>query len=72
MVELYYHLPEKFRQFAVKQQIQCPAGLNPVFTAGGQITPDATEHPGTIDGSKTAGYLLLDLRHANVTFAQII
>ena len=72
MIALYYHLHQKLRQFAIKQKIKGIARLDPMFPAGRQITPDATEHPGTVDGSKTAGYLLLNFCHADITFAQII
>ena len=72
MIELYYYLHQKFRQFAIKQQIQGMAGLDPMFATARQIPPDATEHPGTVDGSKTSGYLLLNFCHADIAFAQII
>ena len=72
MIELYYHLHQKFRQFAVEQQVQGMARFDPMLLAGRQITSDTAEDPGAVHGSKTSGYLLLNLCHANIAFTQII
>jgi hypothetical protein len=43
-----------------------------LLATGRQITADSTEYFGPLNGSKAAGYLLLNLGHPNIVFAQII
>ena len=69
---LYYSLHHKIGQLAVKQQIQCMAWLDSLFSTSRQITSYATKDSGSIHRSKTSRYLLLNLCHPDIIFAQIV
>ena len=68
----YFSLYQKIGKLAVKQQIQCVAWFDSLFSTSRQITPYTTKDSGTIHGSKAPRYFLLDFCHSNIIFTQII
>jgi len=62
----------KFWQLAAEQQFQRTAYYDPLLATGRQTTADPTEYYGPFNGSKAAGYLMLNLGHPNIVFTPII
>ena len=70
--KLYCKLWNKIRQFAVKQKIQCMAWFDSLFSTSRQITSNTTKDFGTIHRAKTPWYFLLNFRHPDIIFTQVI
>lgn len=51
----------EFMRLAVKQQFQRMACFDPLLATSSQKAADSTEYFGPLNGSKTAGYFLLNL-----------
>lgn len=49
------------------------AGSNvPLFSTSGEIAANAAENPGSVQRTETVRYFLLNIRHPDVVFGEII
>ena len=43
-----------------------------VLTTSGQVASNSAKHSGSLEGTETTRYLLLDLRHPDIIFTQVV
>ena len=60
------------RPFTLEQQAQCFSRSNALFSAGCQVTADATKYLGAVHRSEAARHLLLDLDHAKIILCLVV